>query len=543
MPLPVPDSPWPLPERKALDAQLDRDAAWYSGDRGELSRVYGREVAETRPSTIARLWGRTPPLSQRDTRMHVPVPADLASMSADLLFADPPSFTVPLQAPPEGAIPRDPPARPLEPGEEPPPPVSQINRPVQDRLDAIEDSAGIVNTLHEGAEVCAALGGVGIKVDWSRDVADSPTLSVVHADDCTPEYVFGTLVGVLVHRDVARDGARVWRYFEYHRSGGIELGYYEGTTDNVGRPVPLTDQDAPAWVRASAAGLVDGNVKATGTDLLTCRYIPNMRPQRAPGLRKTPYGRSDFYGLDGEFDAIDDAWSSWTRDVRLAKARLMIPAGYLEQVGGRGQGATFDTDRELFTELNMPPDSASPSRGIQLMQPEIRFEEHRTTVEELVRTVLRSAGYSAQTFGLGDDVAMTATEVAAKERRSLVTRGRKVGYWRPELRALLHALLQVDRAVGFPGSVDPGDIAPEVEFGNGVNEGPLDTAQTLGLLSTAQAISTYLKVKTLHPDWDDRDVLAEVDRIKADNAPPPLEDPTTFGGGPKSADGPPSDDA
>lgn len=520
MPLPAPDSPWPPPERKHLDDQLERDAAWYSGDRTELSRVYGRDPESVRPSLRARMWGRSAVLGQRDTRMHVPVAADLAAMSADLLFADPPAITAP---------------KPVGGGEP--------DKAIQDRLDKIEDAAGITNTFHEGAEVCAALGGVVLKVDWSRDVADTPTLSAVHADDATPEYTFGTLVGVLVHRDVAQNGNRVLRFFEYHARGRIELALYDGTTVNVGRVIPLTDPDAPEWVRAAATGLTEGNVKATGTDLLTARYVPNMRPQRHPKLRKTAYGRSDFYGLDGEFDAIDEAWSSWIRDVRLAKARLMIPGGYLEAVGGRGEGATFDTDRELFTELNMPPDSQSPSRGIQLIQAEIRFEEHRTTVEELVRTVLRSAGYSAQTFGLGDEAAMTATEVSAKERRSLTTRGRKAGYWAPELRRLLHALLQVDKGAGFPGAVDPGDVPPEVEFGSGVSEGPLDTAQTLSLLNTAGAISTYLKVATLHPDWDDKKITEEVERIKEDNAPPPLEDPTAFGGGskkPASSDGPPA---
>lgn len=48
-----------------------------------------------------------------------------------------------------------------------------------------------------------------------------------------------------------------------------------------------------------------------------------------------------------------------------------------------------------------------------------------------------SAGYSAQTFGLGDAAAVTATEVTARERRSMITRGMKARYWAPAVAGML----------------------------------------------------------------------------------------------------------
>ncbi|MFF1477124.1 phage capsid protein [Streptomyces sp. NPDC058301] len=71
-------------------------------------------------------------------------------------------------------------------------------------------------------------------------------------------------------------------------------------------------------------------------------------------------------------------------------------------------------------------------------------------------------------------------------------------------------MLRLDRAFFTPG------LAPErprITFGDSVSEDPARAAQTLSLLSQAQAVNTDTKVRALHPDWDDAAVQEEVDRI------------------------------
>ncbi len=136
---------------------------------------------------------------------------------------------------------------------------------------------------------------------------------------------------------------------------------------------------------------------------------------------------------------------------------------------------------------------------------------------------MRSAGYSAQTFGLGDQVAVTATEVKARERRSMTTRDKKVRYWAPAVADMLHVLLMLDRALFTPSLVVE---RPQVEFAPAVSEDPSSTAQTLALLSQAEAVSTETKVRALHPDWDETAVREEVDRILAESGrtlPDPMQ--------------------
>ena len=89
--------------------------------------------------------------------------------------------------------------------------------------------------------------------------------------------------------------------------------------------------------------------------------------------------------------------------------RVITPSAYL-QSQGPGRGAAWNPDREVFAGLDM---LTRPDAGSQLTvtQFAIRVQEHRDTAEDLVNQILRSAGYSGQTFGLGGDVAQRSFAV------------------------------------------------------------------------------------------------------------------------------------
>ncbi|MGQ4388898.1 phage portal protein [Streptomyces sp. SAS_270] len=230
-------------------------------------------------------------------------------------------------------------------------------------------------------------------------------------------------------------------------------------------------------------------------------------------------GRSDYAAVHDLFDALDETWTSWMRDIRLARARLIVPDAYIRD-RGPGAGGSFDDDREVWEALKIPPTEGA---GITLSQFDIRVEEHRATAEAIVRQAAQTAGYSPQSFGLdGGGQPITATEVDSRDQRSMVTRKKKAGYWRHATAEMLHVLLQVD-AAQFGQPITPN--RPRVEFGDGVAESEQATATTLDLLNRAGAVSTATKVKALHPEWDDTAVKAEVAAIHAETgaaAPDPV---------------------
>jgi A118 family predicted phage portal protein len=193
------------------------------------------------------------------------------------------------------------------------------------------------------------------------------------------------------------------------------------------------------------------------------------------------------------------------RDLRLGKARMIIPNSYLQNQG-RGKGATFDADQEYFQAFEMLGDSAE----MKEVQFKIRVDEHERTCNSLVRQIIRGAGFSAASFVEDSSVALTATEVVAREKRTLTTRDKKIRYWKDQLSYILGVLLEVDTKI-FGSGIVPEN--PKVEFSTVVREQPLVLANTLKILSDAGAVSTYQKIKMLHPTWTQEEVDEEVQRL------------------------------
>jgi A118 family predicted phage portal protein len=501
VPLPASDQDWPPAPLTGISTHLTQWSAWLAGDVAALNAAYQQADRPQidRPAqyrgglqgAAARAFYGRPvgDLTRPRRQLHVPIAADLCQASADLLFAEPPTFTVEQAA-------------------------------AQDRLNQLSDD-GLHTVLAEAAEVGAALGGVYLRTSWDpATVPGRPFLTTVHADAAWPEFRWGNLVAVTFWWVVGRNGQQVLRHLERHeldgdRNGLVLHGLYQGDEQHLGRPIPLTEH--PATTGLSTEVDEDGALIEGRTPGLCVTYVPNQRPQRR--WRNHPLGanlgRSDLDGIEPLMERLDATWTSWMRDIDLGRARLIVSQSMLEN-HGPGGGASFDLDQEVFTPLNMPPGSiaSGAGAGITPSQFAIRVDEHSRTCSELLAQILRSAGYSAQTFGEGGDgIAATATEVDSRNQRSFTTRDRKIRLWRPATRQALTKLLSVDAEV-FGRAYEPEGLT--VAFPDSVQESPQQLAQTASLLRTAEAASTRTLVALAHPEWDDPQVDAEVTLIQAE---------------------------
>lgn len=496
MPLPQPNQVWPPAAVAPITAKQTEWDAWYSSDTDRLAEVYR---TQRRPSldrvsqyrggvqgAVARMWWGRPvgDLTSRSDadKLHVPIAADLCQASSDLLFAEPPSLT-------------------------------SADQGMQSELDtAVEE--GLVSVLAEAGEIGAALGDVYLRVTWDPAFADRSFLTAVHADAAWPEFRWGRLVGVTFWHVVRQTDREVWRHVERHELAGtgrdatgvILHGLYQGTADNLGRLIPLAEHDSTKGIAVNEDSAID-----TQTPGLAVVHVPNQRPQRL--WRRHPVGanlgRSDLAGIEPLMDKLDMVYSSWMRDVRLAKARLIVP-GYMLESQGPGRGAFFDEDQDIWTPVNQPPREDGANQ-ITPQQFTIRVADHQATCQQLVEDILRTAGYSKQTFGEGSDVAVTATEVTSKDRRSNLTRDRKIRAMRPALVAIVRKKLAVDAAV-FSSGVDAGE-AFTVDFVDTTQADPEALARTSETLFRAQAASTETRVRIAHPDWDEIQIGQEAARV------------------------------
>lgn len=554
MSLPTRDITWPPAEHADRYRRMEVFDAWYSGDTTRLAKAYGggvRQVTTGGPATTlnptgnrvvrairagaSAFWGSAPADGEADTKRHLPTARDIAIISSELLFADPPRITVEGdrwdQDDPAPRQTADGPVYAYRKGDPTPDTIA-----AQERLDWLLDACGFEALCLAAAETQAALGAVALRIAWNKDrIKDRPVIDRVDADAMLPTHVWGDLEGVTFWRVVKNDDRSVLRHLELHEGGRIYHGLYEGDSTRLGNPVPLTDHPSTRDIQVDAEGALLGfDLNQTPIDGVTPRTavsIPNMLPD--PLDRRAAVGASDYSDAVLDlFEAGDILWTDMMNSAEDAKSRIIVSRQLLESKGA-GQGMTFNMNQRVFQKVNLPaPEKEGGGLPIEKVQFEMRLAEYWAAIEAIYDRTIKAAGYNPQTMGTDDSVAQTATEYAGKNKRSLSTRDKKVRYWADHLESLLTGLLIVD-AVEFASGITPYPV--RVQFPEAVQPTMTELLAEAKLLKEVGAATLAQIVQHVHPDWDEGMVAETVADIQATSR---VIDPITFGLGGQGLDGP-----
>lgn len=513
MALPANGTAWPPAELAPILTKYREYGAWYGNDVETLTDIYTRAAGRKGVLSRLRTWflGAKTSGAVETNSIHVSLAQEICRTSANLLYSEPAKATVV------------------------PPTESDNVDKVQERLDLIAGPDFEQLSISAG-EISAALGGVFKRITWDTTVKDHVFITKVDADSAWPEFTAGVLTAVTFWRVVGRNNTTVWRLLERHEVrnnvGVIVYGLYQGTDVNLGQAQPFDAHESTAWLLRpdTVTQLLDGNTVSTLTPGLGAVYAPNILPSSL--WRNDPLGsnlgRSDLEGIEQKLDALDELYSSWLRDIRLGKGRLIVGESMLTDLG-TGKGAGFDLDQTIFTPVKAAPASMADSKmAIEKVQFDIRTEDFLKAIDHFRRIILAAAGYSPSTFGLTDDGgAMTATEVAARQQLSFTTRKRKVLGVKPADEAILAKALATDAAVFPAGGAKPYKVS--VEFPDGISDDPKAIAETNQLDYNSQSSSIETRVRTKNPDWDQTKVDEEVALIREEFGLGALEDPAAFG--------------
>ncbi|MGN8049559.1 phage portal protein [Curtobacterium sp. 22159] len=524
MPLPSsdPKATWPPASLNAIRPVLTQWDAWWQGKPELLQAAYGGGTTAPDPSSQAfyqsdtgrfqaainrtfRRWfvGEPARGNERSNKVVIPIAADLAQASADLLFSDPFTATV-------------------------------TDKATQERLTEVLDE-DFHTTIAEGAELCAAHGGVYLVLGWDPKLLDHPFPLVRGADEGVPEFRFGRLIAVTFWSVVGQQGSKVYRHVERHElqneNGVILHGLYEGTADTLGIKISLLANEATAPLAVHVDLNVEGTIDTRSPGLAVV-YVPNQTPNRQ--WRKDPigrnFGRADIDGVEALIDDLSETYSDMARARRVARARIMH-ARSLVKSGGPGQGSILNTSQEDYVSVDAlgGKDQTKLSDLVQVLQPTFDPTGYLAQAHDLIEQIVQMAGYSPQTFGIDTGTSRssgsgskTATEIESREQRTLMTRDRKIREWKPALRRFIEKLLFVDAAMfGGPGNTAGLDL----EFSNGVQESQLTLAQTTLALYQSQSASIEERVALMHPDWQEPDIAKEAAKIRKEFAITPMQDP------------------
>lgn len=481
-----------LTPQQAWDELQDYRAKYYNKYAAAYSGIH-QDLIHTAES--GSFWKRN-----GKCRVHVPVGADIAATSADLLFGEEPRF---LCSDDKG---------------------ENVDCTHQQRIDKLVKQNNLFGLLNEAAETCAALGDVYLKLNWRTDEVDHPIITVVQGDTAWPEYVLGTLKCIHFFTLLKRDNKSsvVWRIHERYERGKIMMTVFKGGDNDLGKEADEAMLTELGYERECIAPV----------DEMLAVHIANMKPNRMN--RSGVHGRSDFDGLRDLMDSLDEAYSSWMRDIRLAKARLIVPAEYLrrkpsEMFQKDGEYTyEFDEDVETLVALDIDTSKAGAST-ITPSQFEIRSKEHADTCMDLIRNIVTKAGYAPQTFGIDiEGNAQSGTALHIREKKSFGTRSKKQTYWQSPLEKIMTAMIRLD-AILYPGEGSKADGEVSVHFSDNIGNDLSTLASAIELLDRAKAVSTEIKISMLHPDWTKKQISDEVTKVKAENGQD-MDDPT-FGRG------------
>ncbi|MCX7924141.1 MAG: phage portal protein [Clostridia bacterium] len=478
-----------------LDWKMAEHSAWYSGDAEILSNFYTMYLSKNVLNIPYPLrtngesfWGRQIK-NQGEIVVHVPIAGDIAETSANFLFAEAPIIKI-AEAHEQKA--------------------SAGYKTTQEEMDKMLIENHFFRRILEGAETCAGIGGGYIKIAWDKDLSPWPIPVVVQADRAIPEFRFGILTAVTFWKVIDMDDheSKVYRLLERYERGAIISTLYLGTGDKLGKKVDLKSHPDTKDIEETVETV----------DELLAVYIPNMLPNRLD--RNSCLGRSDYSGIEGLMDSLDEVFSSWIKDIALAQAKILLPESYMAKMDNGKM--KYNLDQMFYVKLDMDPTVEGDK--ITPQQFAIRADEFEKTSLNLLDRIITSAGYSPQSFGLNiAGRAESGTALSMRERKSFATKGKKENYWKPAVKRLVQLMLLVYNEE-LAGTVET-DVNVNIALNDGITNNLQETAASVKMLSDAMAASTETKVKLLNPNWTDDQVQAEVDKILEENGLGPQEPP------------------
>lgn len=487
-----PNMKWPPVEyQPALDT-VRHDKAWLTGDVTAIKT----QTQNHQPQPIRHRaqyngglvgWGARVTLGRPNPRhgsahvdRHLPVASELTETIGDLLFGNAVGVT-----------------------------ADGWDERLVASLTAMVDSDQFTADMVEAGQKCSALGWEFGRIVWNTDVAPHPWIEWVDADRAFATFQWGRLTEVTFF-DVWERGKYVYRLTQTHRVGQIEYQLWQGTESRLGMTVPYETLEETSHL----AGVVtDGTVLPTGLNILTAVMVPNRakNPAWSDSEHLKYYGKSDIQFAGGLWEDIDKGYTDLWYEVDSARARLLVSEDYLDTLAP-GQGSVFDWFRDVYL-IGQSANADSPST-LERVQFDMRVEEYLKVVEQTTMRAVGAVGLSPMTLGLEEPGSnLTATEIRAKSAKTLNTWRARSRYWRAGLQHIVMAWAGMDALIH--GWSQP-QVLPKIAMPEPVQDTDLDRAKTVQAQRDSGSASIYTGVKTLHPEWGEDEVNAEVQRIRDD---------------------------
>lgn len=396
-----------------------------------------------------------------------PLPAQIATAHADLLFGDEASITA-------------------------------ANTSDQERLDDLVDAIDGPSEFHRAARIASSEGEVWWRAYTDREASDRPLLQWVSRLDVVPLWRGGRAVAVAFVSVLEDENDRVVRHIEIQAPGETLNLLYEGTRTALGKRMPLTAHvetvDLPdEWLHPPLmlAGRILNRPSDTGIKL----------------------GKSDYAGLEAMFMSLNEATTIASENARVAgKVRIFADSKYLDHRGN------LPADEDVFVRDADGATLGDDKGGIAQAQYEFEAAALNEHIRYLIERIVTRAGLVPQWVGVMEQgQAESGTALRVRLLPATLSAQGKGRFWTDGLPRILGVLQMLDAMHqadgGFGRTWTSALEEPSVDLGDPIPADDTEEAQREALLITAGLSSRWTSIKTMRPDWGDEQVKEELARI------------------------------
>ena len=358
------------------------------------------------------------------------------------------------------------------------------NKKYQTMIDEICETNELKTILQEASRLQSYSGGVGLKINFDRNISDEPLITSYPKEDYRVERKYGQVIFIDFYDSLEGNYKLVSRYGR----GYIHYKLYEGKNE-----VPLSTLEHTAKLKDIAffdeEGLIHNFIFAT--------VIGN----------KTKEGESDYDSLHDTFHAIDEVYSTFITYIRRTKPNVFITEDIAKK-DKNGKTMQLNEFDNIITVLDAAPMAENGSRDTKIERSieEIKIEGYKNSMDKLRNTVLEKIGISPATIGIDSSGGNASGEaLRLRERTSIKTRGQKLELWQESMQDFLVSLLAfkilMENGTQTENNIIIGNIEPtlsiKVDFGEYIKESLKDRVDTYVPLLEKGAISTSFVITQL----------------------------------------------
>lgn len=357
------------------------------------------------------------------------------------------------------------------------------------------------------AYIASSEGGVYGKVSSAPSTPKSrkgPTIQFVSERRVIPTFanVDELVAATIVHEWKEKEhSSTIYRLLEIHEPGVIKYELYQGSNSELGTKLALAASDRTAALPDEQATGID--------DALLVTYIPNDRTV------DSPFGVSDYRGLETLFLALNETATSAEDQQRLLRKRLIMD----ESLQTKGE---FVDEEIVWVNQRHTQDGSSP-----ILQPtpgDWKAGEHVAWQNSLLDLTLTLAGISPQSLGRdldGGSASGVALKLKMAHTNSVMEA--KASYFEAGIAEMFALAARLDSiTIGNGENVKPaypwtnveGPFSVELSDGAFVDE--TETADVVTKSVAAGVMSRREAIKRLNPEWEDDQVAEEEARLDAE---------------------------